>query len=291
MNKITTLFFTALFLCYALTNSTRHEPGFHKESSVVTPHQRNLKDIAELYGCEPSLEGVEEYRRVNGMQSICSTCFETAKISSILIDDGFEVDKKHYIEWQKSFAPVVGRILRIERVAEQILDEIYGFKSIAAYYSGLEINTNVTKKDAEEALTQVLAGNPVCVAKKNFVDYIFLQTLEIAQSYDLPVQIHTGLVLQVYLDFGLAIPKLSVHGMISSLKELLEQAPLNKMMFSTDRYAFPETFFLGAKKSGEVVFSVLPVHALMAISQFLKLWKPLKISLREMPSTSIKLLH
>ncbi|OIV94680.1 hypothetical protein TanjilG_25904 [Lupinus angustifolius] len=39
MNKITTLFFTALFLCYALTNSTRHEPGFHKESSVVTPHQ------------------------------------------------------------------------------------------------------------------------------------------------------------------------------------------------------------------------------------------------------------
>ncbi|CAL0331754.1 unnamed protein product [Lupinus luteus] len=39
MNKITALFFMALFLCYALTNSTRHEPGFHKESSVVTPHQ------------------------------------------------------------------------------------------------------------------------------------------------------------------------------------------------------------------------------------------------------------
>jgi hypothetical protein len=34
---------------------------------------------------------------------------------------------------------------------------------------------------------------------------------------------------QVYLDFGLAIPKLSVHGMTSSLKELLELAPIKKV--------------------------------------------------------------
>lgn len=34
---------------------------------------------------------------------------------------------------------------------------------------------------------------------------------------------------QVYLDFGLAVPKLSVHGMISSVKELLELAPINKV--------------------------------------------------------------
>lgn len=36
--------------------------------------------------------------------------------------------------------------------------------------------------------------------------------------------------LQVYLDFGLAIPKLSVHGMISSIKELLELAPTKKVL-------------------------------------------------------------
>ncbi|KAF3669133.1 putative UDP-glycosyltransferase 73C3-like [Capsicum annuum] len=62
---------------------------------------------------------------------------------------------------------------------------------------------------------------------------------------------------QVYLDFGLAIPKLSFHGMVSSVKELLELAPMNKVMFSTDGYAFAETFYLGAKKAREVVFSVL----------------------------------
>lgn len=34
----------------------------------------------------------------------------------------------------------------------------------------------------------------------------------------------------MYLDFGLAVPKLSVHGMISSVKELLELAPLKKVI-------------------------------------------------------------
>ncbi|KAJ3690449.1 hypothetical protein LUZ61_019613 [Rhynchospora tenuis] len=62
---------------------------------------------------------------------------------------------------------------------------------------------------------------------------------------------------QVYLDFGLAMPKLSVQGMISSLKVLLELAPTKKVMFSTDGCAFPETFYLGAKRSRDVVFNVL----------------------------------
>ncbi|XP_013468103.2 protein fluG isoform X1 [Medicago truncatula] len=295
--------------------------------------KRNLRDLAELYGCELSLQGVEEHRKVSGLELSCSTCFKAARISAILMDDGFELDKMHDIEWHKSFVPLVGRILRIEKVAEEILDqdlpdgscwtldsftkafvsklksvagEIYGLKSIAAYRSGLEINTNVTNQDAEEGLGQVLlARKPVRIANKNLIDYIFLQSLDVAQSYDLPMQIHTGfgdkdldmrlanplhlrsvfedkrysksrIVLlhasypfsreasylasvypQVYLDFGLAIPKLSVHGMISSLKELLELAPINKVMFSTDGCIFPETFYLGAKKSREVVFSVL----------------------------------
>ncbi|XP_073223978.1 protein fluG [Cicer arietinum] len=295
--------------------------------------KRNLRDLSELYGCELSLQSVEEHRRVSGLQFVCSTCFKAAGISAILMDDGLALDKKHDIEWHKSFTPFVGRILRIERVAEEILDqdlpdgsfwtldsftkafvsklksvagEIFGLKSIAAYRGGLEININVATNDAQEGLRQVLlAGKPIRIANKNLIDYIFLQSLEVAQSYDLPMQIHTGfgdkdldmrlsnplhlrsvfedkrysnsrIVLlhasypfskeasylasvypQVYLDFGLAIPKLSVHGMISSLKELLELAPINKVMFSTDGYAFPETFYLGAKKSREVVYSVL----------------------------------
>lgn len=89
--------------------------------------QRNVRHIAELYGSQLSLHGVEEYRRLSGLQSISSTCFKAARISTILIDDGIEYDKKHDIEWHKSFATVVGRILRIERLAEKILDEVIYF--------------------------------------------------------------------------------------------------------------------------------------------------------------------
>lgn len=293
--------------------------------------KRNVREIAELYGCENSLKGVEEYRRSSGLESSSLKCFEAARISAILIDDGLKLDEKLGIEWHRSLAPFVGRILRIETLAEEILDseipdgwtldkfteafvrklksvadKIVGLKSIAAYRSGLEINTNVARKDAEKGLTEVLRdGNPTRIANKSLIDYIFTLSLEVSLIFDLPMQIHTGfgdkdldlrlsnplhlrmllederfskcrVVLlhasypfskeasylasvypQVYLDFGLAVPKLSVHGMISSVNELLELAPIKKVMFSTDGYAFPETYYLGAKKARECLFSVL----------------------------------
>uniref|UniRef100_A0A2C9VE05 GS catalytic domain-containing protein n=1 Tax=Manihot esculenta TaxID=3983 RepID=A0A2C9VE05_MANES len=302
-------------------------------SFLTLSPSRNLREVAELYGCENSLQVVEEHRISSGLESIMVKCFEAAGISAVLIDDGFKLDKMHDVQWHKNFTPFVGRILRIERLAEAILDKelldgstwtldkftetfmenlrssankIVGLKSIAAYLSGLEINTNVTKKDAEEGLAEVLhAGKPVRLVNKSFIDHIFTRSLEVALQFDLPMQIHTGfgdkgldlrlsnplhlrMVLederftncrfvllhasypfskeasylasvyaQVYLDIGLAVPKLSVHGMISSLKEILELAPINKVMFSTDGYAFPETYYLGAKKTRECIFTVL----------------------------------
>ncbi|KAI4371324.1 hypothetical protein MLD38_019572 [Melastoma candidum] len=290
------------------------------DSLHFAPHslsvKRNLKDIAKLYGVDSSLPAIEEHRKNTGLESISSSCFGATGISALLIDDGLELDKKLELEWHKSLVPVVGRILRIERLAENILDEGLSdgsiwtldsfLKTIAAYRSGLDINTSVDRIDAEEGLLlSVKAGKPVRITNKNFIDYILTRSLEIAVCFDLPIQIHTGfgdkdldlrlanplhlrslledkrfakcrIVLlhasypfskeasylasvydQVYLDFGLAVPKLTVNGMVSSVKELLELAPIKKVMFSTDGYACPETFFLGAKKAREVVFSVL----------------------------------
>lgn len=83
-----------------------------------------MRDVAELYGTEVSLQGVEEYRKASGIESISSTCLKAAKFSAILIDDGIEMDKKHDMQWHKNFTPFVGRILRTERVAEQILEQV-----------------------------------------------------------------------------------------------------------------------------------------------------------------------
>ncbi|KAK6786255.1 hypothetical protein RDI58_014780 [Solanum bulbocastanum] len=123
------------------------------------------------------------------------------------------------IEWHKKVVPMVGRILRVEHLAEKILDKgsdgatwtldsfmeiftkelklvadkIVAFKSMVACRSGLAINTEVTKNEAEEGLSDVLrAGNPLRISNKSFIDYIFMHVLEVAQSYDLPMQIHMG---------------------------------------------------------------------------------------------------
>ncbi|CAL5395537.1 unnamed protein product [Camellia sinensis] len=56
---------------------------------------------------------------------------KAARIAAVLIDDGIEFDKMHDIEWHRNFAPVVGRILRIEHLAEKIFDEM----AIAEYLS------------------------------------------------------------------------------------------------------------------------------------------------------------
>eukprot|EP00252_Welwitschia_mirabilis_P011169 TRINITY_DN2511_c0_g1_i1.p1 TRINITY_DN2511_c0_g1~~TRINITY_DN2511_c0_g1_i1.p1 ORF type:complete len:844 (+),score=165.73 TRINITY_DN2511_c0_g1_i1:452-2983(+) len=295
--------------------------------------KRSIRDIAELYGCNAKLEDVEKCRSCLGLERVCSLCFAASNISAVLIDDGLRISKMHDIGWHTDFVPYVGRILRIETVAEDVLNEgilggntwtlesftkcfvsklkslakvVVSFKSIVAYRSGLDINPSVTTEQAEEGLLKNLEGGvPVRVTHKSFIDYIFTHSLVLATSLDLPMQIHTGfgdrdldlrlanplhlrpiledsrfkgsriallhasypyskeasylasIYPQVYLDFGLAIPKLSVHGMLSAVKELLELCPLNKVMFSTDGYAFPETFYLGAKWAHKVLSAAL----------------------------------
>ncbi|MFB8789757.1 MAG: amidohydrolase family protein [Potamolinea sp.] len=50
---------------------------------------------------------------------------------------------------------------------------------------------------------------------------------------------------QVYLDFGLAVPFLSVAGMRSTVQQLLELAPTSKLMYSSDAHNIPELYYLG----------------------------------------------
>lgn len=60
-------------------------------------------------------------------------CFKAARISVVLIDDGLELDKMYNIEWHKKFVPFVGRIVRIEREAEKILDAVRILFQVVSY--------------------------------------------------------------------------------------------------------------------------------------------------------------
>jgi uncharacterized protein len=62
---------------------------------------------------------------------------------------------------------------------------------------------------------------------------------------------------QVYLDFGLAVPFLTVPGMRRTMQQLLELAPYSKLMYSSDAHNIPELYYLGAKWGREVLAEVL----------------------------------
>lgn len=77
-----------------------------------------------MYGCPATLRDVESYRNAAGLHACASACFKASGMSAIFIDDGIEMDEMQPVEWHRSYAPAVCRILRIERLAEKILDEV-----------------------------------------------------------------------------------------------------------------------------------------------------------------------
>lgn len=66
-----------------------------------------------------------------------------------------------------------------------------------------------------------------------------------------------GVYPQVHVDFGLAVPFLSVAGMRRTLQQLLELSPTSKILYSSDAHFIPELYYLGAKWGREVLGQVL----------------------------------
>ncbi|RUS98451.1 hypothetical protein DSM106972_080800 [Dulcicalothrix desertica PCC 7102] len=62
---------------------------------------------------------------------------------------------------------------------------------------------------------------------------------------------------QVYLDFGSAVPFLSVSGMRETIRQLLELTPTTKLMYASDAHSIPELYYLGAKWGRQLLGEVL----------------------------------
>lgn len=76
-----------------------------------------------------------------------------------------------------------------------------------------------------------------------------------------PFAREAGFLCSVYrnawVDFGLAIPLLSVSGMRSTLRQLMELTPLNKLLYSSDASLIPELYYLGSVNGRRVLAEVL----------------------------------
>ncbi len=290
-------------------------------------YHRSIRDIAELFNCEPDATAIVQTRQKLGLETITQICFSESKLSAIFLDDGFLASDILPWQWHQKFVPVK-RLLRLEYLAETLMVEennfaeflakfcaainplsfnIIGLKSIVAYRTGLKIEfTNFELAKASfERLKQLDPNQRNRLEDKILIDFLLSQALDIAAKYQIPIQFHTGfgdpdldlrlanplhlrpileqekwrdvpIILlhaaypftreagylasvypQVYLDFGLAIPFLSIAGMKSSLRQLLELAPTTKLMYSSDAHNIPELYYLGAKWGREILAQVL----------------------------------
>ncbi|EJF59219.1 amidohydrolase-domain-containing protein [Dichomitus squalens] len=67
----------------------------------------------------------------------------------------------------------------------------------------------------------------------------------------------TAVYENVFLDFGEIFPFLSPDGQREVIRQVLELAPTNKIMWSTDGHFWPESYYLGSIQARQAMFEVL----------------------------------
>ncbi len=192
--------------------------GYHPD--IINHHaryslfyRRSLRDIAQLLDCEPTEAVILEHRRQLGLEKLTQKCFHASNLEAIFLDDGFLPDDILPLEWHQQFVPVQ-RIMRLEYLAEKLIieaddfnsfleqfrsqldppsAEIVGFKSVAAYRTGLDIQWT-PKEFAKQRFYEIkpTLSQSLRLSDKPFIDFLITQALEIASKYQLPIQFHTG---------------------------------------------------------------------------------------------------
>lgn len=99
-----------------------------KESPSSLAHIRGIKQLASLFQCQPTLEDVKRARGrliEEDYAAFVKRCFHGTH--AILIDDGLKPENEDdVIKWEShgEYVPRVSRIVRIETLAEKLIQEI-----------------------------------------------------------------------------------------------------------------------------------------------------------------------
>nr|WP_243454847.1 amidohydrolase family protein [Meiothermus sp. CFH 77666] len=179
--------------------------------------RRSLRDLAEFFGCEPSLEALEEARLRHPYLELARWLFAEANISHLLIEDSPGNDdlwpaKTH----AQHLALGVGRIVRLEAELEQLLNHhdsasrllqafeahlrgltpsAAAFKSVVAYRSGLDIGRH-NLVELERAYSELRRSPPSHqaprITSKPLLDSMLWIALKVACETGKVVQFHTG---------------------------------------------------------------------------------------------------
>ena len=84
-----------------------------------------MKQLAQLYGCSESKGDIKAARYEwirRDYEGLIKTCLEGTH--AIMMDDGLNKDVVHPYRWHQQFVPQVSRIVRIEAVAAELLEQL-----------------------------------------------------------------------------------------------------------------------------------------------------------------------
>ncbi len=179
--------------------------------------RRSLRDLAEFFGCKPSLEALEETRRQHNYPELARWLFAEANISHLLIEDSPSNDDLWPAEAHtQNLALGVGRIVRLEAELEQLLDHhdsathllnafeghlrelaprVATFKSVVAYRSGLDIgrhNLVELERAYSELRRSLTSSQTPRITSKPLLDSMLWMALKVASETGKVVQFHTG---------------------------------------------------------------------------------------------------
>lgn len=174
--------------------------------------RRSMRDLGELYGCEPNAGAISAARAQRDYAELCTDLLERANIQYLLIDDGFWPDRLWSVQQTQARLPLpVRRVVRIENELEKLLphhdtagsllsalegvlreagQSAAGFKSIIAYRTGLDILPS-SGPELERSFERARREGGQ-LNEKPLLDGALLLGLRIAAELGLPVQFHTG---------------------------------------------------------------------------------------------------
>jgi hypothetical protein len=249
-------------------------------------YRRAIRELAAFFGCEPTEAAVYEHRVGSEFDEYASELLRATNTEMLYVDDGYPPPGEG-TSWEElgALAGCTSRpVLRIERVAESVRDEVStaranGFvalKTISAYRTGLEVERIhdfvVTALEVNEQTDAPLPVQIHC----GFGDWdLYLQRADPTHLKPLLERFReTTFVLlhcypfvreagwlahvygNVYFDLSLTIPHVSRP--LEAVREALELAPVSKLLYASDAARTPELYYLAAKWWREALAVVLP---------------------------------
>ncbi|CAE7221000.1 unnamed protein product [Rhizoctonia solani] len=201
--------------------------GALSDSIHSLAHLRMRKQLAQFLDlpADASWNTVQTTAQNRDYETFCRDLVKTAGIQMILLDDGVFNESCHPVAWHNRLTPYPNkRIVRIEILFESIVakvgpqgafdnfihaiknyaddQDVVGFKSIAAYRSGLDIKplnmggaaTSTPLEVIEEEIKRQKGNSlPFQVEHPAVVQWLVNTTLWIISGRGKPIQFHTGL--------------------------------------------------------------------------------------------------